>query len=109
MERICPTHNKELVSKKTQYGIRYSCPVGLCSVVVWNGSTSTPADYETRQARIAAHDSFDKLWKSGMFKRSEAYKQLSQHLGLSKKETHIGYFDIETCSEVIYFVSAIIC
>ncbi len=65
--KICPEHNCLLESHKTQFGVRFQCPMAGCTVACWDGSTSTPADYETRQARIAAHDPFDYLWKSGMF------------------------------------------
>lgn len=104
----CIIHSaRELEPTKTKYGIRYSCPVGGCTVVSWSGSTSTPADYATRQARIEAHSWFDALWQSGIFSRKRAYKKLADHLGLSKKKTHIGHFDIEQCQRTIDFCMAI--
>ena len=100
----CTIHSaRELELTRTKFGIRYSCPVGGCTVVLWNGSTSTPADFATRQARIEAHSWFDALWQSGLFSRKKAYKKLAAHLGLSKKKTHIGRFDIEQCKCTIDF------
>lgn len=103
----CIIHStRELEPTKTKYGIRYSCPVGGCTVVQWDGSTSTPADFATRQARIEAHSWFDALWQSGIFSRKKAYKKLAAYLGLSKKKTHIGYFNLEQCKRTIDFCQA---
>lgn len=108
VEYICPEHVADLVRKETQYGGRYSCPVEGCTVVCWDGSTSTPADYETRQARMKAHDSFDRLWKSGMFNRKEAYRELARYLRIKKEDAHIGQFDKTTALKVCDFVKNIL-
>jgi len=102
-DKRCPKHNAKLKAKKTQYGIRLSCPINGCTVACWGGSTSTPADYETRQARRAAHSAFDPLWRGNGMSKGIAYKQLSKFMGLQQKETHIGYFDIEQCNLVLAF------
>lgn len=105
----CTIHSaKELVSTETKYGRRYNCPVGGCTVVLWDGSTSTPADYATRQKRIEAHDAFDRLWKSGSLTRYACYKKLSRHLALSSEAVHIGKFNIEQCEAVIDFSKTIL-
>lgn len=105
----CTIHSsRELVPTETQYGVRYSCPVGGCTVVLWAGSTSTPADYETRQVRIRAHDAFDRLWKSGSLTRYACYRQLAKYLKLSREQVHIGMFDIKQCEAVIQFSEAIV-
>lgn len=64
------------------------------------------ANKELRQLKIEAHLYFDSLWKHKKNKgltaaRFKAYKWLSGELGLDVKETHIGYFDIETTKKVI--------
>lgn len=100
---ICPRHDKKMKVRMTQYGNRYFCPIPTCTVVGWEGSTSTPADVRTRKYRMSAHDHFDALWKSGIFKRGEAYTALAKHLGIKKKDCHIGMFDYETCLQVIDF------
>lgn len=105
----CTIHTaKKLIPTKTKFGVRYGCPVGGCTVVAWNGATSTPADYGTRQARIQAHDKFDKLWKMGIFTRHEAYKKLAQFLKLPIKTVHIGHFDKQQCYQVIDFCNGIL-
>ena len=105
---ICPKHKCELVPQKTKYGTRYNCPELACTVVCWDGSTSTPADYNTRQARIEAHDAFDRLWRSGMFKRKEAYHKLAKHLKMKTEDVHIGHFDKDTALEVGEFAKMIL-
>lgn len=103
----CTKHSStELIPQKTKYGIRYSCPWDGCTVVLWNGSTSTPADYETRQARIEAHSWFDALWQSGSYTRKGAYKALAKYLRMSTRKTHIGHFDLVQCQHTIDFCRA---
>lgn len=105
----CSTHSaRNLEPHNTKFGIRYSCPVMGCTVVAWSGSTSTPANYSTRQMRMKAHDAFDELWKSGMFTRTEAYHKLSLYLGIIQQSTHIGHFDSDRCQKVIEFSRTIV-
>jgi hypothetical protein len=92
-----------MVQEPTEWGIKWKCPKLLCSVACWEGSTSTPADFETRRARILAHERFDALWKSGRFDRSYLYGSLGAFLGLPKKQTHIGMFNKEQCKQVELF------
>ena len=108
MLRLCPEHKKALVPQETKYDTRYACPYPTCTVVCWDGPTSTPADYETRQARMKAHNSFDKLWRSGMFTRRNAYKKLADFLGRKVKNTHIGQLDRETALKVQDFARSIL-
>jgi len=104
----CTIHSaRELEPTKTKYGTRYSCPVGGCTVVQWDGSTSTPADFATRQARIEAHSWFDALWQSGIFSRKRAYKKLAAHLDLPARKTHIGHFNKDQCHRTIDFCRAL--
>ena len=104
----CSRHSaRELLPQKTQYGVRYYCPVPDCTVICWDGSTSTPADFQTRQARIKAHDAFDNIWKSGQLSQKKAYSKLANFLGVPIKKTHIGYFDYEQCLIVIEFAKKI--
>jgi len=103
----CIVHTaKDLVPHSTRYGIRYSCPVGGCSVVSWNGNS--PADYSTRQARIQAHNKFDQLWKSGMLTRRNAYKKLARFLEIPREKTHIANFDLDQCQRTLQFAYEIL-
>lgn len=55
------------------------------------------ADKELRMMKMRAHESFDKLWKEGYMSRKDAYKWLSEEMGLPAEQTHIGMFDIQKC------------
>jgi len=103
VKRVCPVHRGRLIGSKTKYGLRYACPEPDCSVVCWSGSTSTAADLPTREARQRAHAQFDFLWQSGRYKRNVVYQLLSEYMQLSRKQTHIGMFDIEQCQRVLEF------
>jgi zinc-finger-containing domain len=53
------------------------------------------------KARMAAHSSFDYLWKSGGMTRSEAYTWLAEQLGIEGKDCHMVMFSKETCRRVV--------
>lgn len=99
----CPTHDVALTATDTRYGVRHGCPVNGCTVVCWDGSTSTPADQETRDLRHACHDAFDPLWKRReRFKhRAQAYVWLQSVMGLPASEAHVGMFDAEQCRKLL--------
>lgn len=61
------------------------------------------ANAALRHARSLAHAAFDPLWKGKHrpMNRYRAYEWLSEQLGLSPAETHIGEFDEATCARVI--------
>jgi zinc-finger-containing domain len=59
------------------------------------------ANAELRKARMAAHAKFDPLWKSGGMKRNEAYKKLSDLLGIHVSQCHIAMFELDMCKRVL--------
>lgn len=60
------------------------------------------ANKELRALKAEAHKLFDKAWKEDpAFSRTEAYAQMSELMGIPRKECHIGYFDIEECNQLI--------
>lgn len=61
----------------------------------------TLANATLRQARMAAHQAFDPLWRSSSRSRSSAYRWLAQQLGVAYEDCHIGMFDMQTCVRVI--------
>lgn len=63
--------------------------------------SSSPADPETKQARIAAHDAFDRLWKHGRMSRPAAYRHMQKIMGMTKDEAHIGFFSKEQCEALV--------
>lgn len=60
-----------------------------------------PANKETKQWRIKAHESFDSWSELMGLSRSAAYDKLSENFGVS--EIHIAELNIEGCKEVIRF------
>ena len=95
----CPIHDTELFGKPTRYGMRYACSEPGCTVVGWDGPTSTPADAETREIRHRAHSVFDPLWKGQhpVMRRGEAYRWLSAVMEVPQKKAHIGMFNAAQC------------
>ena len=65
-----------------------------------------PANKETREWRMKAHDVFDQLWldREAGYSRSNAYKCVSKVLGY---EMHISNLGIEGCKSVIKIVNKI--
>lgn len=61
------------------------------------GRLATP---ELRRAKMAAHEAFDGLWRSGRLKRGDAYGALARELGIAIQNCHIGMFDLERCRAV---------
>ncbi len=61
----------------------------------------TLANSELRNKRIRAHKAFDRLWKSGLMTKWQAYKWLQATFGLSEDEAHIGMFNDSMCERVI--------
>lgn len=97
---------------RSDYGYVYVCDryPDCNSYVGTHKKTLKPlgrlANKELRLLKIEAHEYFDAIWKyrkdQGLFRaRLKAYKWLSQELNLNIKNTHIGYFDIETTRKVI--------
>ena len=55
------------------------------------------AKWKLRLAKKDAHYHFDHLWRTDKMKRNQAYKELSNHLGLSKDLCHIGMMGLKSC------------
>lgn len=86
------------------YGMIYYCPQCGAYVGVHKGTDRAKgrlANAELRRCKIEAHRYFDELYKRGLMKRREAYKWLSDQLGLPPEYTHIGMFNPETCAKVV--------
>lgn len=119
---VCPYCGKaarHLANSSPVYGGTDYGPVWVCwPCDAWvgchkGGTGTTPlgrlADKELRRAKVAAHAAFDPLWRAKMRRegcsqgeaRSAAYRWLSEQLGLPRKETHIGMFDVAMCARVV--------
>ncbi len=107
----CPYCGKPapLVPDTEVYRRSYGKSIYLCrrcdAYVGCHDGTCVPlgrmANKELRTAKRQAHAVFDRIWKSGEMTRHEAYKWLSEALGLPIKNTHIGEFDVEDCHRVV--------
>lgn len=63
-----------------------------------------PADYDTRRARIKAHEAFDGLWQTGRLKRRTAYNWMQRAMRLRPEQAHIGRFNAGQCYRLIRLV-----
>ena len=92
------------------YGWAWKCPTCVGVYVGCHRGTTRPlgrlADAELRAAKMEAHRFFDRLWKSGRMRRTDAYAWLAGALGISNAECHIGMFDVERCRRVVQIMRA---
>lgn len=107
-ERVCGVHKRSLVAKATKFGTVFECRAEGCTVMCWEGGTSTPADERTRDARKSAHAVFDPLWrrKIKFASRNKAYKWLAAVMGVPAGRAHIGMFDLEQCRRLISIIKS---
>lgn len=97
----------EIYRNPNKKGYVYACshyPACDAYVSVFPGSKipmGTLADSALRQKRILAHQSFDQLWKRGIFTRDQAYRWMADKLGLSTSQAHIALFNDYLCDQVI--------
>lgn len=97
----------EIYQNPNKKGYVYACshyPACDAYVSVFPGSKipmGTLADSALRQKRILAHQSFDQLWKRGIFTRDQAYRWMADKLGLSTSQAHIALFNDYLCDQVI--------
>jgi len=61
----------------------------------------TLANEELRKMRSYTHTHFDKLWQSGLIKRTNAYTWLAFELNIPFKFAHIGEFNTDLCRKTI--------
>lgn len=115
---ICPYCGRRAVLRPAEYvygsrnivpGSRlYVCsnyPAGCDAYVGVHEGSNNPkgilADGNLRNKRIQAHRAFDRLWKSRLMTRSQAYGWLAFQLGIEPVEAHIGYFSDYYCEQTI--------
>ena len=108
-------HEAVLVDDSEIYGRSYGHKAWLCrncnAYVGCHGRSEKPlgrlANAELRRWKMAAHASFDPLWKFGPFRRrrNAAYAWLAEQMGLPVEKTHIGMFDVAQCKRVIEIIN----
>lgn len=59
------------------------------------------ANEALRSKRIEAHRIFDGYWRHHRISRSTAYSWLAKQMGLPRRKTHIGSFEMDQCQRVI--------
>ena len=59
------------------------------------------ANKELRQLRAEAHRYFDEIFKNNILSRKDAYKLLSDKLGIPLNDTHMSTFDEYRCKVTI--------
>ena len=93
-------HKAALVDDSEIYGRSFGHTAYLCR------NCGAYVDAALRKWKMAAHASFDPLWKTGPFRgrRKAAYGWLAEQMGLPIEKTHIGMFDIPQCQEVIKII-----
>lgn len=89
---ICPKCGSEAKANPTRYGTRHAC----CDLHSWDGKPLV--DQATHDARKAAHEAFDQLWKGPqqVLSRGGAYAELQIELGLSADDCHMSLMPAET-------------
>ena len=100
-------HNRILEFQHGRFGTYYKCPVEGCDVNASYSAHDKAFHISTqpdRNARKLAHAAFDCMWKSGAVSRSQAYKSLAEHMGMTSEKCHIGHFSVDECNRVIAFV-----
>lgn len=102
---ICPEHQKRMVRKRNHYssGFTWRCSVEGCS---WSASehpsgslSGTLADGPTKELRIKAHRTCEKIW--GKYEDREARKAMYDWLRGNTIEGHIGLMDRRSLNELI--------
>lgn len=81
---ICPRCGSKATAVETRYGTRHS----HCDLWSWDGKPLVSS--VVHDLRKKAHLEFDYIWKSGIMSRSQAYKTLSQMIGVDRKKCHIS-------------------
>ncbi len=107
----CPVHGDTMEGKRTKYGRRWGCTEPGCTVACWDGSTSTPADDETRALRHRCHEAFDPLWKQKVRwpSRAQAYRWLRTFMDVGQNENHIGMFGKNQCLKLLAELEKVPC
>lgn len=98
---ICPECGRSMPLVETCWPDRpwqYRCRCGVTHGCHPDGSPlGVPADRATRQARIDAHEVFDRLWRGGPLHRQQAYDELAVAMGVERGEAHFGSMSVEEC------------
>lgn len=122
----CPDCGARMRLRPSKHGLFYSCSRfpycrGTHGAHPDGAPLGAPSDRETKQARIRAHEYFDRLWKEAermyggvdrkmvgrvrRIARTRAYEWLATQFLV--EEVHIGSMTIEECERVVYFCDGV--
>lgn len=103
--RVIYPHRRDLYGRLFYHCEPCGAHVGCHRPRTQHGVDTVPlgrlANAELRQLKREAHDAFDPLWSQGNKKRGAAYRWLSNAMGLSANQCHIGMFDPAQCRQVV--------
>ncbi|MDS1141756.1 zinc-finger-containing protein [Pusillimonas sp. SM2304] len=98
---------------RKDFGLLWVCPRCPDTFVGCHPNTVLPlgrtANKELREAKKAAHEAFDPLWRGKIAiegcrphkARKLGYTWLAGRLGIHVDQCHIGWFDIDQCQRVV--------
>lgn len=105
---VCPECQSPMVLRRSKYksGAFYACEKypkcsGTHSAHSSGAPLGTPANKETKLARMRAHTEFDKLWKEKGLSRRQAYFKLQAIMHMNDEEAHIAKFTKEDCETLL--------
>lgn len=108
----CPNCGAELELKNSRFGPFYGCATwratkcrGSVRANPDGSPVGVPVDDATKDARMAAHDVFDQLWKGGRMTRRGAYSWLAEQMKLPPDKAHIGLFSKEQCERMVELIA----
>ena len=111
LEQPCPECGKSMVLRISKYGFFYGCEMFPKCKATHGAHRKTgkplgnPANKETKEWRIKAHDVFDKMWKNDEMNRKAAYRWMKKTLKITPEDAHIGKFDLDMCKRLIVEVN----
>jgi len=108
----CPDCKQTFMQlRKSMHGLFYGCPSypackGTHGANADGAPKGIPGDFATRQARIAVHLVFDRIWNQpgSNLTRIQAYTWMAWEMRLGIMEAHIARFDIEMCEKLVSLV-----
>ena len=114
-EMMCPDCGANMRLRQSKFGLFYGCEAypackGSHGAYPDGRPRGIPGNKVTRDARILAHRTFDKLWDdsaTGYSKmtRAAAYRWMQRVMGVTKELAHIGMFNIPMCTKLIILVN----
>jgi ssDNA-binding Zn-finger/Zn-ribbon topoisomerase 1 len=105
---LCPECGARMRLRSSRFGPFYSCEKfpeckGSHGAHPDGTPLGTPANKETKEWRMKAHDAFDSIWKTAGVKnaRKKAYAFLAEQMDMLISDCHIGSFTQDECRTVI--------